>query len=79
LSAVQAVVLVLLAGGGLAVVRTRDPLRQALLVSLYGMLLTILFVSLQAPDVALSVAAVGTVALPLMIVMALGKTRRDAP
>jgi energy-converting hydrogenase B subunit D len=72
----QAVALVLVAGGGLAVVLTRDPLRQALVVGIFGMSLSVLFVVFQAPDVALSMAAVGAVALPLMIVLALAKTRR---
>jgi uncharacterized MnhB-related membrane protein len=72
----QAVVFVLVAAGGLAVVLTRDPIRQALVVSLYGLTLTALFLVFQAPDVALSMATVGSVALPLMIVLALAKTRR---
>jgi energy-converting hydrogenase B subunit D len=73
--ALQAVVLILVAIGGLAVVLVRDPLRQAVVVGIYGMTLAVLFVVLQAPDVALSLGAVGSVALPLMIVMSLAKTR----
>jgi energy-converting hydrogenase B subunit D len=72
---VQAVVLGLVAVGGLAVVLVREPLRQALVVGLYGLTLAVLFVVFQAPDVALSLGAVGSVALPLMIVMALAKTK----
>ena len=34
------------------------------------------FVVLQAPDVALSQLAVGTVVVPLMIVLTIAKTRR---
>jgi uncharacterized MnhB-related membrane protein len=75
----QGVVLALVAAGGLAVVLTRDPLRQALVVSLYGLTLTVLFLVFQAPDVALSMATVGSVAMPLMIVLALAKTRRRRP
>jgi energy-converting hydrogenase B subunit D len=71
----QAVVLGLVAVGGLAVVLAREPLRQALVVGVYGLTLAVLFVVFQAPDVALSLGAVGSVALPLMIVMALAKTR----
>lgn len=71
----QAVILLLVAGGGLAVVLVRSPLRQALVVGIYGLTLAVLFVVFQAPDVALSLGAVGSVALPLMIVMALAKTR----
>jgi energy-converting hydrogenase B subunit D len=71
----QVVVLGLVAAGGMAVVLVRDPLRQALVVGVYGLTLAVLFLVFQAPDVALSLGAVGSVALPLMIVMALAKTR----
>jgi energy-converting hydrogenase B subunit D len=74
---IQITVLVLVAAGGLAVVVTREPIKQAVLVSMYGLSLTALFLVFQAPDVALSMATVGAVAMPLMIVLALGKTRRD--
>jgi energy-converting hydrogenase B subunit D len=76
--AVQGMLLVLVAAAGLAVVLTRDPLRQALVVGLHGMLLAVLFLTLQAPDVALSIIGVGAVALPLMIVLALLKTREGS-
>jgi energy-converting hydrogenase B subunit D len=71
-SAFQAVALVFVAIGGSVVVLTREPRQQALVLSVYGMLLTILFMALQAPDVALSELAVGTAALPLMLLVALG-------
>jgi len=73
---IQAVVLAMIAAGGLAVVLTRDPVHQAIVVSFYGILLALLFFVYQAPDVALSQIAVGTVALPLMIVLTLAKMRR---
>jgi energy-converting hydrogenase B subunit D len=63
---------------GLGVVLTRDPLRQAIVVSFFGMLLGILFFVLQAPDVALSEIVVGAVASPLMILIALAKVRGGA-
>ncbi len=71
----QAGLLILVALGGLGVVLTRDPLRQSVVVSLYGLLLALLFFTLQAPDVALSELVVGSVALPLMILLALAKVR----
>jgi energy-converting hydrogenase B subunit D len=74
--ALQVVSLLLVAAGGLAVVAVRDPLRQAPVAGMYGLAMTVLFVVFQAPDVALSMAAVGAVALPLMIVLALAKTRK---
>ena len=74
---IMAVVLLLVAVAGTAVVRTRDPVNQALVASFYGLVLGILFVVFQAPDVALSQVTVGAVALPLMIVLALAKIRRQ--
>lgn len=53
----------------------RDPLRQAMLASIYGLVLGLLFFAWQAPDVALSQTVVGAVALPLMILLALAKMR----
>jgi energy-converting hydrogenase B subunit D len=67
----------LVAAGGTAVVLTRDPKRQALIQSVYGMVLTVLFLVLQAPDVALSEVAVGAAALPLMILVALANIRAE--
>ncbi|HVI17154.1 MAG TPA: DUF4040 domain-containing protein [Gaiellales bacterium] len=58
-----------------AVVFTREPLRQAMVVSLYGLVLGVLFFAFQAPDVALSQTAVGAVALPLMVLLALAKVK----
>lgn len=77
-SALQAVILTMVAADGLGVVLTRDPLRQAIVVSFFGMLLGILFFVFQAPDVALSAIAVGAVASPLMILLALAKVRGGA-
>ncbi|MET0615583.1 MAG: DUF4040 domain-containing protein [Thermoleophilaceae bacterium] len=57
------------------VVLARDPLRQAMVASIYGLILGIVFFLFQAPDVALSQTAVGAVALPLMILLALAKVR----
>jgi energy-converting hydrogenase B subunit D len=56
---------------------TRDPLRQGMLASLYGLVLGVLFFAFQAPDVALSQTAVGAVALPLMLLLALAKVKSD--
>ncbi|HEV7664175.1 MAG TPA: DUF4040 domain-containing protein [Chloroflexota bacterium] len=78
MSVLQAVVLLLVACGGAGVVLTREPSRQALVASLNGLLLTLMFVVFQAPDVALSELAVGTAAVPLMILLALSKTRIEA-
>jgi len=60
---------------GTVVVCTRDPARQAVVLSVYGLLLTLLFVLLQAPDVALSQVAVGSAVVPLMVLLAVRKVR----
>jgi energy-converting hydrogenase B subunit D len=74
----QAMVLIFVAIGATAVVFTREPLAQSIVVSFYGILLGILFFLFQAPDVALSQIVVGAVALPLMIMLALAKARGEA-
>jgi energy-converting hydrogenase B subunit D len=75
-TAVQITALVAVALGGAAVVLAREPARQALVASVYGFALAILFLAFQAPDVALSQIVVGAVALPAMIVYALRKVIR---
>jgi energy-converting hydrogenase B subunit D len=70
-----ALVAVALTGGG--VVLARDPLRQTLVLGVFGMALTMLFFAFQAPDVALSEIVVSTVGLPVMILLALRKVRRQ--
>ena len=72
-----AVILLLLVVMGTGVVLTRDPLPQSLVASVFGMLLSLLFLSLQAPDVALSETVVGAVMVPLMIVLALAKVEGE--
>jgi uncharacterized MnhB-related membrane protein len=74
---IQAIILVFVAIAGTGVVLTRDPLSQTIVLSLYGLLLTLMFVVFQAPDVALSQISVGTIALPLMILLALARIRRN--
>lgn len=73
----EAVSYLLVAAGGTAVVLTRDPRRQAIMLGIFGMTLTLLFLVLQAPDVALSEVAVGAAALPLMILVALANVRQS--
>lgn len=64
-----AVAVVCISGTAVAVVPS--PLRQTLLVSVYGFALTALFFAFQAPDVALSELVIGGVALPVIILAAL--------
>jgi uncharacterized MnhB-related membrane protein len=75
----QIVVLVLVAAGALVVVRTKDRVRLVLVLSVYGILLAVLFFAFQAPDVALSEITVGAVALPLILLLAIAKVRKPEP
>ena len=54
----QVTILGLVAVGATLVALCRNPLRQIVLSGVYGLLLVILFVVLQAPDVALSMLVV---------------------
>lgn len=69
------VLLVLVAGGATAVVATRNPVRQVVLLSVYGVLLMLVFLGLQAPDVGLSELGVGAVVLPLLFLLGLAKVK----
>lgn len=73
----QAVALILAAAAATAVVLCRNPLRQIFMSGIYGLVLVILFVILQAPDVALSMLVVTTVAYPVIVLIAISRTRRD--
>jgi energy-converting hydrogenase B subunit D len=71
----QVVVILLVGLGGLAVVLVRDPLRQAIVLGLFGLGLGVLFVVFQAPDVALSELVVSAVAFPFVLLTTLTKLR----
>jgi uncharacterized MnhB-related membrane protein len=72
----QVMLLVLVAAGATALALTRDPLRQVVVLSAYGLLLALLFMAFQAPDVTLSALTVGAVVLPALLLLALAKVRR---
>jgi len=76
MDALQITLLVLVAAGATAVVLTREPVRQVIVLSAYGLLLALLFMAFQAPDVTLSELTVGAVVLPLLLLLALAKVRR---
>ena len=75
---IQVVLLVLVAAGASLVVHTRNPIRQVVVLSGYGLLLALLFLAMQAPDVTLSALTVGAVALPFLLLLAIAKIRRLA-
>ncbi|MGW5720200.1 Na(+)/H(+) antiporter subunit B [Amycolatopsis sp. NPDC003865] len=70
---VPLVALAFVAVAGFAVVATPDPRRQAITLSLFSLCLTLLFVVLQAPDVALSELAVGSAVVPLLVLLTIRK------
>ena len=71
----QVVAIVLTALGATLVVLVRDLVRQAILLSFYGIGLTALFVVFQAPDVALSELVVGTIGYPIVLVAAITRIK----
>jgi energy-converting hydrogenase B subunit D len=72
----QVTVLVLAAAGATAVVLVRDLPRQVIVLSGYGLLLALLFLVFQAPGVALSELAIGAVALPMLLLLAVARIKR---
>ena len=72
----QVTLLILVAAGATAVVLTRQPVRQVIVLSAYGLLLALLFMVFQAPDVTLSELTVGAVALPILLLLVLAKVRK---
>lgn len=75
MSALIVMALVLVGLAGTAVVLTREPDRLAVSLSVLGVMLTVLFVVVQAPDVALSQLGVGAAVLPLMVMLTIRKIR----
>jgi energy-converting hydrogenase B subunit D len=73
----QIAALAAVAVGGGAVAVLGEPLKQTLVLGVYGMALTVLFFVFQDPDVALSEIVVSTVGLPVMILLALRKVREQ--
>jgi energy-converting hydrogenase B subunit D len=73
----QIAALAAVAVGGGAVVIAPDPLRQVLVLGIYGMSLTVLFFVFQSPDVALSELVVSSVGLPVMVLLTLRKLRQQ--
>ena len=76
MQALQVTLLVLVAAGATAVVLIKDRVRQVLALSVYGVLLALLFLAFQAPDVTLSELTVGAVVLPAVLLITLAKVRK---
>ena len=78
ITVLQMMTLVLVAAAGAAVVFTRQPAHQMVGVSFFGLTLALMLLLFKAADVALSQIVIGAVALPLMVMLALGKIRRQS-
>ena len=74
----QAAILLLVAFAAPGVVLSRQPKEQVVTLSFYGLVCGLMFFIFQAPDVALSQFTIGAVMLPLMIMLALTKMRRQS-
>jgi energy-converting hydrogenase B subunit D len=69
------ILIVCLVGSALVVVQVRGVVNAVIAFSVLGIFLALLFMLLQAPDVALSEAAVGAVAVPMVLLVSLAKIR----
>ena len=74
----QIVVLLLVGAAGLSVVLLRETRRQVIANGLYGLLLVVLFMVFQAPDVALSMLVVGSIAYPVVLLIAIARVRDES-
>ncbi len=77
MSVLLSALFLLTAVSGTGVALSRTPRQQVLAMAVNGMVLALLFMALQAPDVAFAEVAVGTVALPLLFLVVLASTKMD--
>lgn len=75
MKAVVAACLIMVMLSGTLVAVTRRPRRQVLMISAHGLMLAVLFLVLEAPDVAYSEIAVGTALVPVMFLAVLANIR----
>lgn len=72
-----ALLLTLVGAAGTITVTIREPVRQTIAAGILSLLLALLFFAFQAPDVALSEIVVGSIAIPLMLLLAIAKVREQ--
>lgn len=77
MSILLTILLALTLCAGTGVVLTREPRRQVLAIGIYGLVLSLLFLCLRAPDVAFSELVIGGAALPLLFVAVLASVKTD--
>jgi energy-converting hydrogenase B subunit D len=75
--AMDYLLLALVVAAAVLVVRLRNLNGAVMALSAAGTMLSVLFVVLGAPDVAHSEVVVGAIALPVLYLVAIGKTRTD--
>ncbi len=68
--------LIFIIATALAVVRTKDLLAAALIFSTYSLIMCIIWVQLNAPDIAMTEAAVGAGITTVLFIIAISKTTR---
>ncbi|MFB4305033.1 Na(+)/H(+) antiporter subunit B [Actinomadura sp. GTD37] len=71
----QAIALTLVGVLAVGTVLVRDPLRQVVVYSLFGLALVIAFATLMAPDVAIAEVAVSSIAVPMVLLPVIYVTR----
>lgn len=79
MTALQISALIVVCLTGTAIALTPSPLRQTLLMAMFGFALTALFFAFQAPDVALSELVVSGIAVPLIVLSALRRLADQHP
>lgn len=77
MSVLISLLFLLVAATGTTVALSRVPRRQVMAMAANGLALTLLFMALQAPDVAFSELTVGTAAVPLLFLVVLASVRAD--
>jgi multicomponent Na+:H+ antiporter subunit B len=76
MSLAEALALLAVSITGAGVALTRNTLHATIVYSIFGTALSVAFFVLHAPDVSLSELTVGTVAVPLIVLIAIAKTTR---
>lgn len=74
MSLLEIILYVLVGAVATVIVFSKRPVNQLFIYSMYGGIMALLFFVLHAPDVALSEITVGTLAVPLMVLVTLMKT-----
>ena len=77
MTALIAALLLMTAATGTGVALSQRPGRQVMAIAANGFVLAMLFMALQAPDVAFSELTVGAAAVPLLFLVVLASTRMD--